>query len=468
MTKSFQTVENEAMDESVIANAPAAGRRGGLLQSVRGRLDVSLIIAAFAAVTASYVAHMLRIDDILHSDIATEILYGREMFRLKTLIPPEYYQSTEIFLIRTPMFIAFWSIFTDSMMTAFKLSVLTDVSIHVASFVYMARKLGLSKPAVALGLLANFGLRTYASGEFVGFAGASYSTMCATAYMTLGYYAALRRNSAGKFERGARFLIPFLAFMFGVSSPRLFLCLFFPLFLAHCAMKLWSRLPQDWSGDRVLRQIALWNILAVAGIVVFRAFIHTRGFGPVDVPSRVFNGLEFIVTSRIPRLSLELFAFIPVSHVTLPFHGMTLEGWTGLLLTALVIVCVRGALKADSPVLEVRGTVLRFFVISLALTALATFLIREIYAAQHRYLFLGYGLLGLAVSVTYDRVVRSGKRLSGAFLALCCSVFVLNAALNISNIPDVVAESRSRFVVRHAAEIEESLSRHGVKTAYSI
>ncbi|MDR1314128.1 MAG: hypothetical protein LBQ12_10645 [Deltaproteobacteria bacterium] len=434
-----------------------------------GRLDWLLILAGFVSVGYCYFMYLYRTDELIHADIATEILTGREMFRQKTIFLSQYYHSTEMFLVRSSMFMALWTFLTDDMIATYSLAVATDIALMAFSFAYMARRLGAGPKATAFGILAFFGSRTYVSGLFTGMGGSSYGTMCATVFIVIGYYAASRLGKRNRVDTAMRFVLPVLAFLFGLSSMRFLATVFVPLIAAHAASKLWSRLPSDWRGDRLLGEMLAWTALSAIGAFVTKTFIVPLGFGPFEYQTLAANGLAVIWTEHFPELIKEIASYNPAVRALGGFSPATVAGATGLSCLGFYAACAWGLASTTTAVRPARVAVYRFLLLSLAVATLAMMLLfTDVRFINLRYLVFGYVLMALVAALFYEDLLRSNPAVARAFLCLSSFFFALNSVMNVKDIPAYIASNPSRVVVRHTAEIEAALSRHGIKRAYSL
>jgi hypothetical protein len=427
-----------------------------------------MMAASFLAVAWCYAAYLTRVDEFIHADMATEILAGLEMFRQKTPLLADYYHSTEVFLLRTPLLVALWTPVGGGMLGAFRLAAATEIVLQSACLLYMLRRLGASPIAAAFGLLAFLGARSYDGSGFGGLGGAFYGFMYSAVFLILGHCAAAARGIAGRAERAVGSAVPLLAFVFGVASVRMLATVLVPLLLAHCAAGLWRPASRGRKGDRPLRRILLWTALSAAGWLVTLHFVVPRGFGPpADSPGVAF-GLSRMAGGTAQAIALELIRHDPFEGAFPPFGILSLKGGAGVLCLAFLVSCVWAARRSAASRPGAAGTAYLFFGLSLALTLLYMLLLLEPVLVKVRYLALAYPLLATAAGLGYGWLRRARPALARAFLSLSCVFFALNAALNVSEIPLHAALNPSRIAVRHAAEIERALARRGVSRAYSL
>ncbi|MDR1040544.1 MAG: hypothetical protein LBR80_10355 [Deltaproteobacteria bacterium] len=448
--------------------AAIRGRLVGEFSRASGLIDWFLIIAAFSAVAASYIVYMVRLPEFLTSDMAAEILTGREILKQKTLLLRDWYFSTEIFLVRTSLFIALWGLVTDSWLNAYRLAAATDVALICAAFAYMAKRLGASPKATAFGLLVFFGIRGYYNGQNTGLGGSSYGTLCATTFLILGYYAASRLRTLKRPDRILRWAIPVLAFLFGVSSMRFLAVVLIPLLAVHLAWKVWSRLPSGWTHDSLLREILLWNALCLGGWIITARLVMPQGFGPADYSTPYANGLVYIWRQNLPELLIELFHYNQFYTAIEPFRLSSLNGINGVLSIAFFMACGWLLFSTAKPYLATRRAVFLFFGISLAAAILSLFLFQPRINLRIRYLFIIYATMACATASGWPEFRRRSPIAARLYLLLAALLCVTNGVWNVRNIPNITHDSATRIAVRHVPETEESFKRHGISRGYAL
>jgi hypothetical protein len=405
---------------------------------------------------------------LLHSDVATEILTGREMFRQKTIFLSEYYHSTELILLRSSLIMALWTFVTRDMLDTFRLSVVTEVALQSVCYVYAARRLGLSPLAAAIGLLAFFGVRGYGSGRMCGLGGASYGVMHCAVFLILGYCAAARSGRLARADQAARLIIPVLAFFSGLSSLRFIAAILGPLLMAHCAAKLWTPLPRDWAGDALLREILFWTAVCAAGWIITVQAVMPRGFGPMSYGTSALNGLAVNAAESAPALARDVAALNPVARAGAGLSPLSARGASGLLCAAFYAACAWGIAWTRKPYLPARRAAYAFLLMSIWPPALLMLVMFPPGEMTVRYLFNAYVLLAAAAGFLYEDLRSFRPALARAFLVLCCSLCVFNSFALIREIPGFAARNPSVYAIRHLDDVGESLRRHGLDKAYSL
>ncbi|MDR3152686.1 MAG: hypothetical protein LBW85_00075 [Deltaproteobacteria bacterium] len=199
-------------------------------------LDSSLTALSLAAVAAAYLLYILNTDLLMTAGQASDVLAGFEMLRQKTFLLKDWVYSSEVFTLRSPLFVAFSALFTDSVIWAHRLSVVFELAAECAALAYMLRRLGLRGRPGLLAAALFFGARSYQSGMFCGMGFSQDASFLTAFFLTLGYCAAVRQGIRGKAERILKFALPPAAFLFGLSSGALFILLYLPV-LACCAYR---------------------------------------------------------------------------------------------------------------------------------------------------------------------------------------------------------------------------------------
>ncbi|MDR1081396.1 MAG: hypothetical protein LBQ79_10655 [Deltaproteobacteria bacterium] len=438
------------------------------LPKASGCLDWFLILASIAAVAGSYVMYLVHLPEYLNSDQAAEIMTAREILRQKTLFLREWYFSTEIFIVRTSLFMALWGLLTDSFLNTYRLAIVTDVVIMCAAFAYMMKRLGVDARATAFGLLVFFGIRGYNSGQNTGLGGSSYGTLCAITFIIIGYYAASRLGKVNRTDRIARYAIPVLAFLFGISSIRFLAVVLVPLIVAHVAEKIWSRMPSAWIDDRMLREILFWTVLSLAGWTITAKHVIPLGFGPADYSSTQSNGIFYILHENITEFTEEFLRCNQFYNIVTDFNLFSLNCVNSILCMAFFLACCSVFTGSAAPHLVTRRTVYMFLGMSIATGLLSLLLFQSRINMRIRYLVFFYILIGVVSAVGWADLRRNRPFVARLFMILAICFCLTNSLWNVRNIPSVVLDNLSRVAARHVPEIMASFQRYGIKRGFAL
>jgi hypothetical protein len=435
-------------------------------------LDWGLVLAAGAAVVGCYALYLARVEELMQADTASAILVGREMIRQGTILLEDYYHSTEVYLLGTPLIVALWFPVADSLLGAFRLAVVTEIALQSACLLYMMRRLGASPKAAVFALLAFFGPRSYDGAGVCGLGGAFYGTAYMASFLFIGYYASSLHGTRDGAEKALRLALPVLAFTFGVTSARLVATVIVPLLLAHSSLKLWTRNSWYWEDDRILREIMLWLLASAAGRIVTVAVIVPRGFGPYLLERVNATGIEEMAIESLPALFSDFGLHDIVFWALAPFESCSVAGAVGILCLTFYSICAFGLRRrADPSTLGrdlARWAVIRFFVLSLAMTVFIAVLKFPVFLMNMRYLFLIYALLAMTAGLVYGDLACRRSFLARAFLSLSCGLFIMNSILNVHDLPHHAAVNPSRIVARHSDEIVDAMAARGVRRAYAL
>ncbi|MDR1081398.1 MAG: hypothetical protein LBQ79_10665, partial [Deltaproteobacteria bacterium] len=131
-------------------------------------LDGAVTGLCIAVTSAVYLLYIFQNHLLMSASQASDILAGFEMMRQKTLVMSDWFYSTEVFTLKSPMFVGFFAIFTESMIWAHRFSVLLELGIEIMSMVYMLRRLDLGGRPALVALTIFYGIRSYQSGLLCG------------------------------------------------------------------------------------------------------------------------------------------------------------------------------------------------------------------------------------------------------------------------------------------------------------
>jgi hypothetical protein len=431
-------------------------------------IDWVMISLAFISVFISYAVFIINAGDMMNSDIAMEIILGREMWLQKSLFPEGFYYTTELFLIRTSLFVALWSFIIGDFLNLFKLTIITEILLELFSLIYLLRSFPLNKKATVLGVLVFFGARSYLSSYFMGMGGSAYATMYITSALTLGYYLNRIQGVNGKLEKFLMVLIPILALGFGFSSVRMLVILFFPILFVHIIEKFWSKEAISFKKDTIMRELFLWNIISFIGYQITVNYIAPKGFGPHIIPSSVCNSIIYIITESIPGALTEIFHTNPIFPIMIPFKNFSLDflnGFLGLIYFIVIIICVKYSLKKCTASQSYLYKILLF---GLFTSSLLTFIFMSRTSFQIRYLMLAYVLIALILSHSYEKIRNVNIKLARVFIYFLTIFCMTNGIYNSMQIDEVKNDNVSLLVSRNAEKIEEAFQRHGIKRGYAL
>jgi hypothetical protein len=437
------------------------------LQSAEA-IDWILISLAFAAVVISYLINLIYVGLTINSDTATEILLGREMWLQKSLFPKDFYYTTELFLIRTPLFVGLWSFVINDIINAYRFAIVTEVILVTLSLIYFLKSLSLGKKSIALGILIFFGVRTYLSAYFIGMGGSSYATMHITFFLIIGYYANKINNKKTLYEKIFRILIPILALNFGLSSIKMFIVIFFPILFVHFIAKFFAKDPISFKNDSIMFEMVLWIIFYFIGYNITLYVILPKGFGPLYFQSNIAHGITYIVSKSIPAALTEFFHVNPIFTLMIPFKIFSLNfinGFLGLIFIIVAILCLLYSLRKCS-IIQNKIYFILLFGLFLVLFSLTLF--QSSNYLKIRFFIQIYILISLAIASVYEDINYSSLKKGRFFLLFICIFIITNGVYNSLQIGDIENGNISKYASRNFSEIENSFKRHGIKRGYAL
>lgn len=407
----------------------------------------------------------------MNADFAAEMLNGREMFLQKSLFVSDWYHSTEIFLIRSQIFIALWSIFFDNLLMAHRLAVGTEIVLQILAMVYMFKRLQVGPKASCLGLLVFFGLRTYESGLLSGLAFAPYASIYILCFLTLGYYAARREGKFGFTEKILSLIIPILALIFGISSIRVLVILFVPVLVVHFGALMWSQGTVFEKRETLNWEIVLWSALCLVGNLIRYFYILPKGFGPYAFESSTAQSVLYVIQEGLPALFRQFIQdtglgliqnFNPV--LSLP----SISGFLSLFFYGSLIYLVSLNLRAKAPA---RVAVFQIMLFSLFLSSFIMVFTMTAPAIVFRYLLLFFAWAALAAALAYETFFQLNRRLSRLFLIFIILTVMLQSFVNYRQLAQrtkAINVGTAGSVRAHVEEIEKIFKLRNLTLGYAL
>lgn len=431
-------------------------------------LDNFLLAICSMALVAVYGLYIIDVDKLIHSDMAAEMLNGKEMFLQKSLFVSNWYHSTEIFLIRSQLLIALWSIFFDDLLVAHRFTVVTEILLEILCLIYMLSKFQIGKKACWLAILVFFGIGAYGFGTLLGMGWAPYATLYMFGFLTLGYYAARQARIFGYSEKILRLLLPIMALLFGISSIRSLLILFIPLFIVHFGRMLWAKKPDKaWTQDILKHEVLLWVTLSIIGLLIRKLFIAPLGFGPVAFENYTTVGLDSIL-KNLPGLfsGLVHFTGLNVFISSFPFFSWRNVGGLSLLFTfGFVVYMIPSVFKSASA-----GRAIGLYTTGLSVLLTSFMMIYTLpnFATPNiRYLLYILIFISLAVACTYERLAIFNQLLPRIFLAGIFVAVMMNSVANYQ----MLVSRRNDFknsMFGQVDKIEAIFKKYGIKNGYAL
>jgi hypothetical protein len=427
-----------------------------------------LLYISLTFVLMTYIYYLINAKWLLNSDIATEILNGQEMYKRMTIFLSQFYFSTEIFIIRTPFFIALFLFFTDNIFNAFLLAVISEIILQIICFIYMGKRFSLNTKSIFWGILVFWGIRSYVTGNICGMGSSSYATIYMLTFLVIGYYISCIRNNRNFTDKIIYYIIIIMSFIFGLSSFRMMAILFVPIFITHVANKIWSKEIIVCKGDNITQEIIVWCIANLIGIIITSKIIMPLGFGPVDYRTDKTPGLLYIVTESIPQFLTEFFHKTPIFGIMMDTNLLSISGIVGILCLFFFLLIIFLHKKTSNTIEKYRLISYNIIITSLFLVLISQILFYNKNLLQIRYYMYIFLFFSLVIMFSFEEVLNKNKILK-TFTTLLLSIFLItNNIYNINKIPELKKTNVSRISLWHADEISAILKSYDVSLGYSL
>ncbi len=205
-----------------------------------GKILSLLLLAIFFFLTIYYVRENLYY--MLDSDQSSELILGRLLAKEGGILSKNWYYSTELRVLNTNLFYAFFFRFTDNWRHVRLLSYICMYIILLLTYFFMEKALGIKKYIClfAIILMLPFSVDYYV---YV-LQGGYYLPHLSIAFLTIALLAVFARKSGGA-KYGIAFFSFVLAFLSGLGGPRQVFVLYFPLFLAAAGIYWFLKLKEE-------------------------------------------------------------------------------------------------------------------------------------------------------------------------------------------------------------------------------
>ncbi|MDR1041426.1 MAG: hypothetical protein LBR80_14960 [Deltaproteobacteria bacterium] len=461
-------------------------------------LDRSAMALCLAVTAATYLLYVFHNDLLMSAAQASDVLAGFEMFRAKSLVLTDWSYGSEVFTLRSPLFVALFSAFTDNMIWAHRISVIFELALETAAMIYMLNRLDLRGRPGVIALALFFGARSYQSGIGCGMGFSQDASFYVCLFLTVGYCAASATAVRGRAEKILKFALPVAAFLFGLSSIILFAILYFPLLICYAARAAASSRGTGITGqaarvsgkgqssaggspvrpattvnpgrlpERALfREVAVWNIMFIMGYLTLSFGVASRGLGPVLLGTGPSVGFQ-AMASEIPPLIGQFVDWTPLlsikGAVAIRSWGW-LGGWSFLFFIGYAAwMTPRAIREAGGPA----GDAVR--ALGVCLASAFVFMTVHLESALVSIRYLMFVLVFAAVLLAW--LYREIELVNGglARLLLFCIAFtvVTNCANNMTGLGWQIEMGQSVATSKYAETVSRILAERGVNRVYAL
>jgi len=327
---SFQAVKsilNHMVDKSRISNLPKRPDKDNYIINLLKRIvndamtpeeeKIVYPILAFFCMVCIGMLILINVfegiqGDQLNSDDAIEIILANEILTQKAIFPKGWYYTTEINILRPFMLaIPFLSI-TNNMLLSQSVAAIICVLVFCVSWVYLLHSINVSKIPTMISLI--FLLTVPNIMDMMYIRAAYYFFIFFCIFMTIGYHNNCIKKNIRCREKCLRYILPLMAFMFGVTSIRMLLTLYIPLLLSY-GVYIVVLLMHNANSNKVMKyinrllEVLFWTVLNVAGIALYKklfvsteyirdGYINTQFSKAIDIidsfSALLVNGLEIV------------------------------------------------------------------------------------------------------------------------------------------------------------------------------
>jgi hypothetical protein len=460
-----------------------------------GLFDGAVTALCIAVTAVTYLLYVFQNDLLMNASQASDVLAGFEMFRQKTIFLSDWLYSTEVFTLRSPLFVGLFAFFTDSMILAHRFSVILEICLEILALIYMLRRLDLVGRPCLLSLAIFFGVRSYQSGMLCGMGFSQDATFYVILFLIVGYCAALSSGISSKPEKVLKFVIPTASFMFGLSSIVLFPLMYFPILIlsavraastssrsGYTAISNDVKVRQDIAGDddvcqlnenfesgqKIFRNLLLWNVMFLLGYLTLSFGVSSRGLGPTLLGAGPSAGFREAVTESLPVLASQFVDWTPLFFIkgaTVIRSWSFVAGWSFLFFTLYAAWMTPGAVRRGKGTASDATRAIALCLAS-ALVLMTVQLDKSLVSV--RYLSFIYVFAAVLLPTLYRDIEPVNGGLARLLLVCIAFTVVTNGMNNIVWAGRQIEMGQSRATSKHAETIFQILDEHGVSRVYAL
>jgi hypothetical protein len=430
------------------------------------KLNWLLFVLSMIMVCFVYLAYIFNNDLIINSELASDILLGREMRVEKSLIPASWFYQDSLSILGAPLISAFISFFTDSMLLSYRLAVLLMFILEIFAYTYMAKNLNFSKTSFCLIFIIFFGVRSFISGTYAGMGFCSLGSYYVIFFLTVGYLAANEKAIASKSNNILKFLIPLLSIFLGLEGLRIILVLFLPLFLFYYIPNLKIGKIINFNEPPVLKEIIIWNICSIIGYMFLLFIIVPRGHGPLLPYTREIKGLFYAVVANIPSICSSFVDETPLSAIKEEAKIFTIHSIAAFAFLFFCVYLLYVLRRNIKQLIPPYGFPIKLLLISLSLT----FFITAVSVIQVKFIYFFYFYLIIALLLAnYSKYLENENLKLAKLLNFATAILVILVSLaNFANLVKISENNTSRAVIQHSNTIEKITEDWGAKHIYAL
>lgn len=248
----------------------------------------------------------MKCDQLLNSDMSSELLLAKQIAEEGNLLSPNFYYSTELRIFNVQIIFAFLFAFFQDWVTVRIVGTATLCLVLLVSLFYFCSSVGLKKQFPLLGIVALVPI----SVEYARFVliGLYYIPYLVLALLILGAFFRLRLNGLDRRNVAHTALLFLLSFLYGLQGTRGILVLFLPLLVASLV----SMLITGWQ-DRISKKalILSMSVCVIAGVgFLINSLCLSTLYSFKDYSILTWTGFTFSAVELFIQYCFELFGFV--------------------------------------------------------------------------------------------------------------------------------------------------------------
>ncbi len=367
--------------------------------------------------------NVFKLDDFLNSDIVAEMSYVKTVCEQKSLIPFDWVNSQELFINRPVYISAPLYLITENLFLSYKITIVITTILIIITLGYFLKQVGIRRKNILLAIICLLGLFCNEITRTIFIFLNAYALFPVAIFITFGYY--IKNNIKHEEIRGfviKSILIYVLAFIMGISGPRMAIVLYLPI----VGIEFFESMLRTWKNKKISVEVhTIYNglgllVINCTGFLTYKIFIK-NAIEHNDISNFQVLDIKQII-SNIPNLLAAMLNAIGIyGNVDL----LSLKGIDfiakGLLLIIVILLGFYITKKSD----EVIKKIMLFFGSSLMLVGIYTLLTSDVFS--ERYYFMILFLVVTIIAISMQKLEKTNK----IFEVLISSILFIMVMVNL-------------------------------------
>lgn len=379
--------------------------------------NVMLIFMLVCIILILSYINIFKLDQVVHSDVVGEIGLAKAMYLEKTILPKDWFYSTEINILRAPLLMLPIYYMTKNWNLAFSISCIIIMIGYLFSFWFMMKPLIKNKLTMLIGSIGILCLgKTGGYSHIIFLYGAYYGFNYICLMLCLGIYIRLNEESENVKFQYIAIISCFVSFVFGIQSVKMLQILCIPLILVEIIKKY---IYKQNNNKRFVYTVSIFASNFIGASIAKTFIVKIVNLGRDVTSSNIVSIGE--IFNRIAKIFIETMNLINAGG---GYKLISLNSVNMFLSMSLLFICV--IISIRTIINKQKGWEIVLIIgFSILITLLSMIFINIDIAA--RYLSLIIVLIDISIMICIDNIKEEHIKLKNIliiiFLFTCCTNF---------------------------------------------